>query len=223
LTKSEACQLLNISPKTLERRMKAGVYKFTRNGAGQYSELSFTYSDLGLPERVPEPTPTPEPVPEPTPVPETAPAVQEPTPTPEPKSAPAPLGPIEQQREADERFAQDYKRGLVTDSLGNKISGTNDSRPTLGAVSLVGNIDQTQRPAIDTQAHMTSPIGDADAINAPRHPFDRGLSDDDLAAMRSDWRRRHGGPSMSEQREAIDRSKANINAAFDYARGRHSR
>ena len=167
--------------------------------------------------------PTPEPVPVPVPVLMPAPAVPEPTP--EPKFAPAPLGPIERQREADERFADDFKRGEATDSLGNKISGTNDSRPTLGAVSLVGNIDQTQRPAIDSQAHMTSPIGDADAINAPRHGFDKGLDDDTLAAMRSDWRRRrrHGGLSMSEQREAIDRSKANINAAFDYARGRHSR
>lgn len=223
MTKSEACQLLNISPKTLERRMKAGVYKFTRNGEGQYAELSFTHSDLGLPE----PVPTPEPVPEPTPAPavETAPAVSVPAPEPEPKFVPAPLGPIERQQEADERFAQDYKRGLVTDSLGNKISGANDSRPTLGAVSLIGDIDQTQRPAIDMQSHMNPAlIGAPDAINAERHPFDRGLSDEDLAAMRSDWRRRHGNaPSMSEQREAIERSKANINAAFDYARGRYSR
>ena len=166
---------------------------------------------------VPVPEPVPEPTPEPVPVVETAPAVPEPTP--EPKSAPRPLSDIELQREADERFAQDYKRGTATDSLGNKIGCVNDTRPTLGAVSLIGNIDATQRPAIDSQSHMTSPIGDADAINMPRHSFDKGLSDDDLAAMRSDWRRRGGGPSMSEQRQAVEHSKAAIRKAFDYARG----
>jgi len=221
LTKKEACDLLSISPKTLERRMKAGVYKFSRNGSGQYSELSFTHADLGLSE--PVPVPTPEPVPVPTPVPETAPAVPEPTP--EPKSAPAPLGPIEQQCQSDLAFAEAYKRGVATDSAGNKIDGSNAERPTLGQTSLLGpSIDAKQRPAVDTQHHMNPAlIGAPDAINAPRHPFDRGLSDEDLAAARSDWRRRHGGPSMSEQREAIERSKANINAAFDYARGRYSR
>ncbi len=221
MTKKEVCELLKISPKTLERRMAKGVYTFTRNGSGQYSELSFTHADLGLPTPEPQPAaPVPEPTPVPTPVIETWSA-----PEPEPKSAPCGLSEIELKAQADERFAQDFKAGLATDSLGNKISGTNDSRPTLGAVSLVGNIDQTQRPAIDTQAHMDPAlIGASDASNAPRWSFDKGLSDEDLAAMRSDWRRRHGNaPSMSEQREAMDRSKQAINAAFDYAKGRYSR
>ncbi|MGD1076782.1 MAG: hypothetical protein ABR881_00545 [Candidatus Sulfotelmatobacter sp.] len=214
MTKKQVCELLCISPKTLQRRIAKGQYKFTSTGEGQFAELSFTHADLGLIEPVPVPEPTPEPVP----ALETAPAAPA-APTPEPKFAPTPLGPIELQREADERFAQDYKRGLATDSLGNTIGGTNDSRPTLGAVSLIGpSVDASQRPAIDTQAHMTSPIGDSDAINAPRHSFDKGLSDDDLAAMRSDWKRRGGGLSMSEQRQAIERSKANINEAFNYAR-----
>jgi len=196
--------------------MVKGIYKFTRTGEGQYAALSFTHADLGLPEPEPKPAaPVPQPTPAPTPLIETA-----PTPAHEPKFAPTPLGPVELQRQADERFAQDFKAGLATDSLGNKIGGTNDSRPALGAVSLVGNIDQTQRPAIDTQAHMDPAlIGASDACNAPRWSFDKGLDDDALAQMRSDWRRRHGNaPSMSEQREAIDRSRAIIAESFNHAR-----
>ncbi|MFZ0859974.1 MAG: hypothetical protein WCA27_14920 [Candidatus Sulfotelmatobacter sp.] len=211
MTKKQVCELLSISPKTLQRRIAKGQYKFTRVGDGQFAELSFTHADLGLPE--PAPVPVPEPTPEPV-----APASNLDA---RPRRAEPEviiLGPIEEQRQADLAFAEAYKRGDAADSLGNKIGGTNDSRPTLGAVSLVGPIEASQRPAIDTQAHMTSPIGASDAINAPRHSFDKGLSDDDLAAMRSDWKRRGGGPSMSEQRLAIERSKANINEAFNYAR-----
>src|SRR5882724_7824456 len=50
LTKTQACELLGISPKTLGRRMASGRYTFTRTGEGQYAEVSFTHSDLGLPE-----------------------------------------------------------------------------------------------------------------------------------------------------------------------------
>jgi hypothetical protein len=39
--------MLHISPTTLWRRCKAGVYKFTK-AAGQFGELTFTYADLGL-------------------------------------------------------------------------------------------------------------------------------------------------------------------------------
>ncbi len=45
-TKKQAAALLGISPRTLDRRMKAGVYKFTRTGEGQFAELSFTHADL---------------------------------------------------------------------------------------------------------------------------------------------------------------------------------
>ena len=150
LTKREACALLSISPKTLQRRINKGQYKFTRIGEGQYAELSFTHADLGLPE--PEPTPTPTPVaPAVTPAVETAPAVPEP----EPKIAPAQLGPIELQREADQRFADDYKRGLVTDSAGNTINGTNERWPTKGVQSLLGPLEAKPREKFSCNSHMS--------------------------------------------------------------------
>lgn len=207
MTKREACALLGISPKTLQRRMSKGVYTFTRTGEGHYAELSFTHADLGLTE--------PAPVPEPTPVLETAPAAPEPTPEPAPTFAPTPLGPIELKEQADRRFADDYKRGLVGDSAGNKIDGTNEKWPTKGAQSLLGPVESTQAPAIDLQAHMDPAL--LGKPSGERWSFDKGLDDATLTAMRSDWRRRGGGQSMSQQRETIERSKAAINAAFPRA------
>jgi hypothetical protein len=57
LSKAEACALLHISDSTLTRRMRKGVYKFTRTGEGQYAEVQFTCEGLGLVEPSPEPTP----------------------------------------------------------------------------------------------------------------------------------------------------------------------
>ena len=78
LSKKEACALLHISESTLLRRMKAGRYKFSKVGEGQYAKLSFTYAGIGLTEPIPEviplavshaPAPVPEPVQEPEPEP----------------------------------------------------------------------------------------------------------------------------------------------------------
>jgi len=54
LNKKQACELLGISPKTLQRRMVDGTYKYTRVGKGRFGAPAFTYADLRLPE--PEPT-----------------------------------------------------------------------------------------------------------------------------------------------------------------------
>jgi len=50
-----------------------------------------------------------------------------------------------------------------------------------------------------------------------RHSFDKGMSDEAYQQAMRDWRRRGGGRSMSEQREAVERSKAMIRAAFPKA------
>ena len=170
MSKKEACALLGISPKTLQRRMSKGVYKFTRAGEGQYAELSFTHAGLGLPE--PESAPDR--------VIDLAYAAPEPTPEPEPAPtfSPTPPGPIELQREADERFAQDYKRGEATDSAGNTINGTNERWPTKGIQSLLGpqeprpkvaehvtTMEKHQRPMIGTDGE---PVVHAGSDN---HPF----------------------------------------------------
>ena len=144
MTKKQVCALLSISPKTLERRMARGIYKFTRSGEGQYAPVSFTFADLGLPEPVPEPTPVLETVPVVEPTPELAPA---------PTFSPTPLGPIELQREADERFAQDYKRGEATDSAGNTINGTNERWPTKGIQTLLGPMEPKPRERVQ---HVTT-------------------------------------------------------------------
>jgi len=83
LTKKEACKLLGISPRTLERRMASGRYTFTRTGEGQFAELSFTHTGIGLPE----PAPVVEPVP-----------VVEDQPETEPAFAPSPLARLNSRR-----------------------------------------------------------------------------------------------------------------------------
>jgi hypothetical protein len=215
MTKKEVCDLLNISPKTLQRRMSKGQYTFSRTGEGQYAELSFTFADIGLPE----PTPA---APEPTPALETAPAAPTVEPTPEPTFAPSPLGTIELARQADERFADDFRRGEATDSLGNKIDGTNKLWPNKGAQSLVGSADMYDNldgTPTETQTHMNPAlIGAPDASNTPRHSFDKGMDDAAYEQSMRDWRRRGGGLSGSQQREAVERSKAVINDAFNHAR-----
>jgi hypothetical protein len=221
MTKREACELLAISPKTLQRRIAKGIYTCTRAGTDQYAELSFTYSDLGLAEPVPVPVPTPEPVIE------SAPAPTEPTPTPEPAFAPTPLGPLELKAQEDERFAQDYLSGKVGDSAGNRVDGTNPQWPNKGQQSLIGSADMydnLDHTPTETQPHMQPGLlATNDSTGQPvaeaRHSFDKGMSDEAYEQAMRDWRRRHGrAPSMAQQREAIERSKAAINEAFNFAR-----
>jgi hypothetical protein len=55
ISKAEACEILHISPTTLWRRCKAGVYKFEK-AAGQFGELTFTLEGLGLEDSRPLPS-----------------------------------------------------------------------------------------------------------------------------------------------------------------------
>jgi len=220
---------------TLNRRMKIGRYKFTKTGEGQYAEVSLTHTDLGLPEpfvQIIEPivlTPAPEVEPEP----ETF--------------APTPLGPIELKDEEDQRFAEAYRAGEATDSAGNRIDGTNKLWPNKGVQSLVGvredydandlgfrNVneqshmdqrllgtnDRAGNPIVDDGWKMgePEPVKTIQGFTRSGEPLAAGLSQETYNRMMKDWRRSVREPSMSEQREAVERSKAVIREAFSFAR-----
>jgi len=131
LTKKEACKLLGISPRTLERRVASGRYAFTRTGEGQFAELSFTHADIGLPE----PTPTPVPV-------DIKPEhdVQ--------------IRPEYNDEPTERSFAERYLANEVPDSSGNYSDGTNPRWPTKGIQTLLGPVEPMQRVRLDTTAHM---------------------------------------------------------------------
>ncbi len=239
LNKKQAADALYISLRTLERRMKAGVYKFTR-GEGKWAEVSFTYADLGLPE----PTPTPQynnfgkeydvPVPQPA---KPAPKMRE-------------LSPIEKNQAADLAFAERYKMGDVTDSYGNDVNGSNKLCPTAGPQCGVKARDVDQSQPRETQSHMDPALlGDRDTFGR-KHDTDfkmgtrsyyeqsQGLepscgftkSGKPLAegswsadgrtaqevydSMLREHDRTCGKPSMSEQLEKILNDKARIRASF---------
>jgi hypothetical protein len=155
MTKDEVCQLLGISPKTLQRRMTKGVYTFTRNGTGQYAPVSFTHTDIGLPEplvtvpvievQLPAPVTAPEPI----------------------VTAPTRLSPIEFKWQQDVAFADLFKRGEATDSCGNTITSTNAKWPTKGTPSLLGPTEPRERIRVSTTDHMVSPVGGGERVENP--------------------------------------------------------
>ena len=207
MTKQDVCQLLGISEKTLQRRMLKGVYKFTRNGVGQYAPVSFTMTDIGLPE-------PPAPV-------EAAPApVATPAPVLEPiVTKPTRLGNIELQRQKDEVFADLFKRGEATDSCGNTINGSNPKWPAKGVPSLLGPTEPRERIKVSTTDHMVSPVGggervenvvDSDAYMERIHP---GSADRKQAMYRD-----AGLHQLSESEQKIYDDRLKINAAFRWAR-----
>jgi hypothetical protein len=104
LSKAEACALLHVSDSTMTRRMRKGVYKFTRTGEGQYAEVQFTYEGLGLVEPTPEPTP--------------AVAVAQPTPAVEAKPVPMP----------DIKVPDAFNPQEYRDGFGHTITGNYEHR-----------------------------------------------------------------------------------------------
>jgi hypothetical protein len=104
LSKAEACALLHISDSTMTRRMRAGQYKFTRTGNGQYAAVSFTYEGLGLVE------PTP------------AVAEAQPMPAVEAKPVPMPVPTLQESGELP----------ITEDSLGNPVHGPATKYSLLG-------------------------------------------------------------------------------------------
>jgi hypothetical protein len=134
-------------------------------------------------------------LPEPTPAPVPVVAVEAPTPERVPNI-----------REPDAFRPRQNDPTEFRDSFGHTLSGNAEHR-----------LFATQNgPPVDLQIHM-QPALLGTSGSRERHSFDRGLSDDDLSKMKSDWRGRRGGLSMSEQREKQERSRTAINAAFPRA------
>jgi len=139
MNKSEVCELLGISPKTLGRRMASGRYTFTRTGEGQYAEVSFTHSDLGLSE------PTLAVVPQ---------ASVDVSTHPEPAVPSTPREPLSDhdnrpatQEAIDLEFAAKWKAGLVEDSYGNRIG---EAKP----LTALGPMEPKPKKKFDCADHM---------------------------------------------------------------------
>jgi len=180
LTKSEATALLRISDSTLTRRMKKGVYTFTR-GDGQFDPVLFTYEGLGLVEPTSEPTPAVAEV-QPTPVH----GAQGLEPTPECETfKPRQLSSLEQKASEDAAFASAYLRGEACDSLGNTIHG-NDRFPTLGKQTALGPIVHESSAPVESQSHI--PAGLLGTNDSTGNPVDRGHNPIDHATEGSTTR-----------------------------------
>ena len=213
LDKKQAADALYISLRTLERRMKAGVYKFTRTGEGQWAEVSFTYADLGLSE----PTPAPK-------YNDFGKEFDQPTPVSEPAKPTLKMrepSPLETKQAKDLAFAERYRMGEATDSYGNDVNGSNKLCPTAGPQCGVKARDVEQGPPADSQAHM-NPINIArsgEYACANDNPLNRGLSDTEMSAAMENWRKTTGGAPSDGQVAMEMRSKAIMHSAFARARG----
>jgi Bacterial regulatory protein, Fis family len=193
LSKKDACELLGISPKTLQRRMAKGQYKFTRVGEGQYAAVTFTYGDLGLSEPV-------EPVP--------APVVVEVQVEPSPVIPQRPPTAQELRDAEDAVFADAFKTGRVTDSCGNYIDATRQT--------LLGHRDPEPKQKPSSTIHMNPALVgdpnvphnfiDSDEYEEIRHPGHKERK----TAMYADAGIRQ--PSEQEKKGYVDR--AAIQAAF---------
>jgi hypothetical protein len=149
LTKKQAMALIGISEKTFGRRLKSGRYKPVTHDVGKFEPLLFTYEGVGLPEPIVVAAPKPiAAVPEPQPIEDRAPEV----------TVATRLGPIELKQQEDERFAQDYKRGLVGDSAGNMVDGTNEKWPNKGIQSLLGPQEPKLKVKLDGTEHMDASL-----------------------------------------------------------------
>jgi hypothetical protein len=207
LDKKQAADALYISLRTLERRMKAGVYKFTRTGEGQYAEVSFTYADLGLTE----PSPA-------QPYNDAFKEFDEPTPEPaKPALKMREPSPLETKQAEELAFAERYKMGEVTDSYGNKIDRTNARCPETGVQCAVSP-SAAQSVAPESQAHMDPNLIGSTGASANDNPLNSGMSAEALEAERLEWRRKRGGrPSVSEQLARQWRDVDAIERSFPHA------
>jgi len=223
LTMRECCAILGIHKSTFKRRMKDGIYgkgvsEGLQSKPGEVRRY-FTAEDIRL-DFVPPVPPVPEPEQETqqalidivAPTVHAAPVIQ---------------------HENTEDFAAAYRAGRATDSCGNRADGTNKNYSA--TVTLLGPHDEGHRQSVlDTQAHMnqglieTQAMIAADGVKPPTHPdgdfrtrsgqtLAPGLSKETYLASLAQWDATHNGPerlSMSEQREAQERSKTMIHAAF---------
>lgn len=224
LNKQQACDLLHISESTLQRRLKAGVYRCTRRGDGQFSPITFSYEQLGLQEPTPEPTPITSTAVEPTP------DIGEPD-----AFAPRPLS----KEERDAEFAAAYKAGTATDSIGNTADGINARFPSKGTQSLIGAVEPDHGPPAETQSHMDAALRHGDegqpipqgmvmtasglrwsfevgeGHTGDGSPLARGVTQEQYDGMMKAYRKHNGNrPSMSQQMAQIIAAQKNINDSF---------
>jgi hypothetical protein len=218
LSKQKVCQLLHISATTLWRRIKAGTYTCTRGGDEQFSSLSFTYADIGLPE--------PQTIAEPMPV--IAEVSAEPTRNPPPSK-------VSHYEDADELpaddFAERYKAGEATDSSGNKIDGTNNRWSE--TPSLLGPTVPYEGPPIPRTgtAHMDARLlsdyvdpnfapliprnpQDGEGFTRGGQPLAHGLTQEAYDESMKAWQRSGGGRSESEMEISSRRAVSNVNRSF---------
>jgi hypothetical protein len=234
LNKKQAAKALYISLRTLERRMKAGTYKFTSTGEGHWAEVSFSCADLGLPEPKEAVSLPYQDVDMPQRAPEQP---QKAFPTRKPS-------PIDVKTASDLEFAERYRAGEATDSYGNDINGSNKLCPTIGAQCGVKSRDVEVSLPPDSQSHMDPAlISTNDTLGNPIDPEFKmgtqeycesraglipttartrdgkamlcpGLSPESYAAMMHQWDKHNGTPSESQMAEKIRNDRAAIRRAF---------
>jgi hypothetical protein len=225
LNKAQAAKALGISLRTLATRMKLGTVKYSKiEGARPFEQsVTFTYEQLGI-------APPVETAPAPAPVVHDVPIAQEyEDEQPVTRLTRHTPSEVDVKAEEDLAFAEAYREGRVSDSMGNKIDGTNANWPTKGAVSLLGPGEWERGPAPDVQAHMSkalqstydywgNPIVVAEAPTAGVTRGGRalapGISQESYDAMMSSWRVRGGGRSEGEQEIASRRAEQNIRKSF---------
>ncbi len=220
LTKQQAAAALKISLRTLCSRMKSGAIKYRKTATTRPGQNSvfFDSAELGLhePEQSKHDVPInnnyDDPAPE---LPSGADALE---------LRPRELTP----KERDAKFAAEYLAGTASDSIGNKRDGSNDRWPEKGATLIGPPVRVDPGPHVDSQSHMDprllasndtlgnpiAPVATAKGFTQSGSPLADGLSQETYDAMMQSWRRSGGGPSMSEQEQAIRRAKENINRAF---------
>jgi hypothetical protein len=199
---SAACKLLNISERTFYRYVKAGKIKVThsetehtRDGRARiFVEESTVRALLGLPAEL---------------------------------SMVAPQGQPKENRAPEVILVRQYEDEVPRipalhepGTFDPQQSDPTEFRDSFGHL-LTGN--QQHRmfatrndPPVDKQSHM-NPALLATSGETKRWSFDCGLGEEDLAKMKSEWRRRGGGLSMSEQREKQERSVRAIQESFPKA------
>jgi hypothetical protein len=134
-------------------------------------------------------------------------------------------------------FAEAYLQNDATDSAGNKIDGTNMRFPRKGMQTLLGPVDhldltpprsRTGTAHMDerllsdyadpTRPALKNPQESTDAFTRNGDPLAEGYSQEQYNKDMAAWRGSRGGLSMSEQRQAVERSRRLINESFNYAR-----
>lgn len=162
-------------------------------------------------------------------LPDPEPCVTEPVTEPMVGQVVRPPSAIEMREAADRAFAEAYLAGEATDSCGNTVSQTNERFPVSGQATLLGpavKLDVPRTPRTGTlhmQPELLSDFPNPDAVANPQTgagytnqgwTLAAGYSREQYDRDLSDWRRRKGAPSMSQQAAKIHNDAAFIRAAF---------